>query len=435
MENSSGFQRLQIKEELVLALLKHNITQPTKVQEQVIPLIKQGKDLLCQSETGSGKTLSFAIPIIEKLQPAGGARVLIVAPTRELAKQIAGEFRKFTKELKIITVYGGVAMGPQIEKIPEADVVVGTPGRILDLYRQNYLKLDLVSHLVLDECDRMFDMGFIQDVEAIIYATPASRQVLLFSATVSTQIKEITAKYMKSPEHIRITPHLVKGKLNQSYYVCAHNEKISLLAHILQEHKKEMRTIVFCKTKRLVDMVVRALNQNGFKADALHGDISQAKRERVVDDFTKGKVHVVIATDVASRGLHIDDVGLVVNYNLPEETETFVHRVGRTARQGKSGNAITLLDENDFRIFDDIMHHYEGEIEKKTAEGVRRVLFRKDDSRNNRNQRPNHSRRDSPRDSNRGPSNRTHVKRYDSHNSRPQQHSNNSHGHSLADLD
>lgn len=374
----SHFNKLGLSHDLVKALADNDIIEPTRVQEQVIPMILEGKDLLCQSETGSGKTISFAVPIIEKLKPEGGAQVLVVAPTRELAKQIADEFTKFAnhKRLNIVTIYGGVAMGPQVESIPSADVVVGTPGRILDLNRQGYLKLDLVKHLVLDECDRMFDMGFIEDVESIIYATPKDRQVLLFSATVSSTIKDITGKYMNEPEHVRVTPHLVKGKLDQQYYVCPHNQKISLLAHILKEHTG--RAIVFCRTKRLVDMVARALQQNGYRSDALHGDMSQAKRERVVDNFIKGKTKIVIATDVASRGLHVDDVELVVNYNLPEETETYVHRVGRTARQGKEGTAITLLDDQDFRLFDDVMRHYEGEIEKLEATGVKKILFKKD---------------------------------------------------------
>ncbi len=431
MNNESHFSKLGLSSSLVQALADENIIEPTKVQEQVIPMILEGKDLLCQSETGSGKTISFAVPIIEKLTAKGGAQVLVVAPTRELAKQIADEFVKFAKHknLKIVTIYGGVSMGPQVDSIPSADVVVGTPGRLLDLNRQGYLKLDLVKHLVLDECDRMFDMGFIEDVESIIYATPKERQVLLFSATVSSTIKDITAKYMHDAEHVRVTPHMVKGKLTQQYYVCPHNQKISLLAHILKEHTG--RAIVFCRTKRLVDMVARALQQNGYQSDALHGDMSQAKRERVVDNFIRGKTKIVIATDVASRGLHIDDVELVVNYNLPEETETYVHRVGRTARQGKEGVAITLLDDQDFRLFDDVMRHYEDDIEKLEATDVKRVLFKKDVPGNNR-RNDNRGPRKSPRKFSKG-------KSFDVKGGGPKYEKKPERdpydGHSLADLD
>lgn len=443
--SESGFQGLGIGEELIHALTKHNIIEPTKVQEQVIPLIHEGKDVLCQSETGSGKTISFAVPIIDQLTGAGGARVLVVAPTRELAKQIAEEFIKFSKHkgLRTVTVYGGVSMGPQIEAIPDADIVVGTPGRILDLHKQGYLKLDLIKHLVLDECDRMFDMGFIEDIEAIIYSTPQERQMLLFSATVSSQIRKITAKYMNEPENVRVTPHLVRGKLTQSYYVCAHNQKISLLAHLLRGVQE--RTIVFCRTKRMADMVARAMSQNGFKAEPLHGDMSQARRERVVDNFSKGKTLIVVATDVASRGLHIDDIALVVNYSLPEETETYVHRVGRTARQGKPGEAVVLLDEQDFRAFDDIMHHYEGEIEKREAHGVKKVMFRKDANSGGRNFRRGGSRqggrgnsRDGPRNNNRRGFRKSggetfSVKAGPTFTPRKQEDPHG--GHSLADLD
>lgn len=375
----SGFQKFGLKKELIEALAKHDIVEPTKVQEEVIPIVLDHRDVLCMSETGSGKTISFALPIISQLEPKGGARVLVVAPTRELAKQIAGEFRKFArhKGLQIVTIYGGVSMGPQIDKIPDADIVVGTPGRILDLHRQGHLKLDMVKHLVLDECDRMFDMGFIEDVEAIIYSTPPSRQVLLFSATVGSKIKDISSKYMKDPQYVRVQPHLVRGVLDQSYYVVAHNQKISLLAHLLKDIGKDL-TIIFCRTKRTADMVSRALKQNGHNADSLHGDMSQARREKVVEKFSNRELTVVVATDVAARGLHIDDVRYVINYNLPEDTETYIHRVGRTARNGNPGDAINLLDDNDFRLFDPIMSHYEGKIKKKVAEGVERVMFRKD---------------------------------------------------------
>lgn len=438
----SGFQGLGISDDLIAVLSTHNIIEPTKVQEQVMPMIYDGKDVLCQSETGSGKTISFAIPIIDQLDGKGGARVLVVAPTRELAKQIAEEFEKFSKHkrLKTITIYGGVALGPQIDTIPDADIIVGTPGRILDLYHQGYLKLELVKHLVLDECDRMFDMGFIDDVEEIIYATPKERQVLLFSATVSTQIKNVTAKYLNEPEHVRVVPHMVKGALTQSYYVCAHNQKISLLAHLIKDTTR--RTLVFCRTKRMVDMVARAMEQNGFKAEPLHGDLSQARRERVVENFMSGKTLVVIATDVASRGLHIDDIARVINYNLPEETETYIHRVGRTARQGNPGEAIVLLDDQDFRAFDDIMRHYEGEIEKKEAVGVKRILFRKEENRGGYQGNRGGDRRDSrgpPRRDNRGPRNSGgRGKSFDIKSGpsfTPQKKEDPYGGHSLADLD
>lgn len=378
----SGFTKLGLDKDLIEALAKQDILEPTKVQEQVVPLILEGRDLLCMSETGSGKTVSFALPIINQLKGHGGARVLVVAPTRELAKQIAGEFRKFSrhKGLKTVTVYGGVSMHPQIEQIPEADVIVGTPGRLLDLHRQNYLKLDKVDHLVLDECDRMLDMGFIEDVESIIYATPEHRQVLLFSATISEQIRRMSGKYMKDPEYIRVQPHLVRGVLKQEYYVVPHNQKVSLLVHLLKSPTfKDQLTLVFCRTKRLADMVARTLRHEGINAEPLHGDLSQMRREKVVEQFSKQEVTVVVATDVAARGLHIDDIRYVFNYNIPEDTETFIHRVGRTARNGKPGDAIAFLDDEDFRLFDNIISHYEGEIEKKVAHGVRNVVVRKND--------------------------------------------------------
>jgi ATP-dependent RNA helicase DeaD len=307
----SKFPDLGVDHDLVVAMAKKGIVIPTKVQEQVIAPLISGSDILCMSETGSGKTISFAIPTIQIIKPGNGPRVLVVAPTRELAKQIAGEYRKFGRQkgIKTVTIYGGVSMGPQIDKLPDSDVIVGTPGRLLDLARQGYLHLDKIKYLILDECDRMFDMGFIEDIEQIIYATPKDRQMLLFSATISDHIQNITQRYMREAVFVKVEPHLIKGKLNQCYYVMERQQKISVLIHLLNHPKRrDKRTLIFCRTKRMTDLVARALRANRINSAAIHGDVSQARREKTLQDFQEGHITVLVATDVAARGLHIEDI-------------------------------------------------------------------------------------------------------------------------------
>jgi len=359
---------MDLSEALVASLAKHKIEEPTEIQARSIPAIMNGHDLLAESETGSGKTLAFATPMLEKLtHKHGQVQAIILCPTRELAKQVAGEFDKFGGHtgLNFLTVYGGVGYEPQVQALPETDIVIGTPGRVLDLMSQGALKIDAVEYLVLDEADRMLDMGFIDDIERVIDATPDERQTLLFSATIDYRIEVISRDYMREPILIRAKSNEVRGHLFQGYYVVNPWQKISLLHHLLKQ-EPDACALVFCRTIVATDHVAAELRRRGIAAEALNGNMSQAKREETVKAYQAKKFSVLVATDVAARGLHIDGITHVFNYDLPDEPETYTHRVGRTARQGADGDAITLLAEDDYRKFDPIMDHYDDEIEKLT---------------------------------------------------------------------
>lgn len=362
------FEDMDLSLELVEALKKKKITEPSEIQERSIPAIFNHHDILAESETGSGKTLAFAIPMLECLvHEHGKVQAIILCPTRELAKQVAGEFEKFGgySGLNFLTVYGGVGYEPQVRALPDTDIVIGTPGRVLDLMSQGALKLEHVDFLVLDEADRMLDMGFIEDIEQVLDATPETRQTLLYSATIDYRIEVISKKYMVEPIIIRAKSDEVRGHLFQGYYVVNPWQKISLLCHLLQQAENPY-ALVFCRTIVATDHVASELRKRGIKAEALNGDMSQAKRESIVKEFQNCKFNVLVATDVAARGLHIDGITHVFNYDLPDEAETYTHRVGRTARQGADGEAITFLSEDDYRKFDPIMENYDDEIEKLT---------------------------------------------------------------------
>jgi ATP-dependent RNA helicase DeaD len=361
------FTEMDLSDELVEALKQKKIIEPSEIQARSIPAILNGHDILAESETGSGKTLAFATPMLETLEHQHNkVQAIILCPTRELAKQVAGEFDKFGKHtgLHFLTVYGGVGYEPQIEALPETDIVIGTPGRVLDLMERGDLRIDGVKYLVLDEADRMLDMGFIDDIEQIIDATPAERQTLLFSATIDYRIEIISKDYMREPVLIRVKSQEVRGHLFQGYYVVNPWQKISLLHNLIKEDKNPL--LIFCRTIVATDHVASELKKRGINAVALNGKMTQAKREETVKRFQDKKFNVLVATDVAARGLHIDGITHVYNYDLPDEAETYVHRVGRTARQGADGDAITLLAEDDYRKFDAIMDYYDDEIEKLT---------------------------------------------------------------------
>ena len=362
------FKDMDLSAELISSLERHGIVKPTEIQARSIPVIMQGSDLLAESETGSGKTLAFAVPMLESLQHEHDkVQAIVLCPTCELAKQVAGEYEKYRthSDLTILTVYGGVGYEPQIDALPETDIVIGTPGRVLDLMERGALKIDNVKYLVLDEADRMLDMGFIEDIERVIDATPEDRQTLLFSATINYRIEVISRDYMRDPALIRAKSQEVRGHLFQGYYVVNPWQKISLLHHLIKGHK-DWHILIFCRTIVATDHVASELRKRGLDAKALNGNMSQAKREETVKGYQDRKFSILVATDVAARGLHIDGITHVFNYDLPDDPETHTHRVGRTARQGADGEAITLLAEDDYRKFDGIMDRYDDEIEKLT---------------------------------------------------------------------
>lgn len=330
----------------------------TPIQEMAIPLILAGKDVMGQSHTGSGKTAAFGLPIIEKIRPTGNPQTLILVPTRELAEQVMQEMRKFSKfkRVSITAVYGGASMGMQIQHLRRTDVVVGTPGRVLDHLERGTLRLNHVNTLVLDEADRMLDMGFIRDMKKIMTQTPTARQTLLFSATFSHEIQQIAHQYMKNAQLVKAQTHVDKGKLTQMYYDLDKkaDHKFGLLVHLLQTEKPPL-AIVFCGTRRNVDRIERNLNANGIKAEPIHGGLSQNQRKRTLNDFHAGKFHVLVASDVAARGLDIKNVSHIYNYDISRSPEDYIHRSGRTARAGEEGKIISLLVPNDYAFFRSII--------------------------------------------------------------------------------
>ncbi|WP_198002021.1 DEAD/DEAH box helicase [Archaeoglobus veneficus] len=350
----------------MLGLLEmHGIEEPTEIQTKAIPLVEKGFDVVAQSETGSGKTLAFAIPIIEAAETGKGIQALVLTPTRELANQIENEFRRFSrhKGLRIANIHGGVPIEPQIRDLRRADVVVGTPGRLLDHVRRKTVDFSRVEYFVIDEADRMLDMGFIDDVKAIMRCTPKTRQSLLFSATIPPEVRALASRYMKNPKTIR-TKELVDPKLlNQYYYDVDDSEKFSMLVHLLRKENPK-KALVFTNMRKTSDIVAKNLFMHGFKASVLHGGLTQSKRDRMMERFRKGEIRVLVATDVASRGLDVKGVTHVFNYDVPSKAEDYIHRIGRTARAGKNGKAVTILGRKDHGSFRRIMVKYGLTIER-----------------------------------------------------------------------
>ena len=370
------FEELNVKKELVQGLKEMGLKEPTEIQTKAIPLIKQGKDVISISKTGSGKTAAFGVPILENIKQGQGIQYLIIAPVRELAVQISNELRKFGKYIKfsVTTVYGGVSINPQIEAMQRADIVVSTPGRLLD-HLENYdLKLDKIKCVVLDEADKMVEMGFIEDIRKILNETPNNRQTLLFGATISNEIDELKQEYMHDPVVAQAESHVEEEYLEQYYYDVKQFEKFSLLVHLLKKEKKDL-AIVFCSARSTVEMVTKNLRDNGIKADMIHGKLTQNRRLKVIENFHKGRPNILVASAVAARGLDIKDVSHIFNYDLSQDAQEYVHRVGRTARAGKQGKAITLLSERDHDVFREILNRYPVKVEQLPLENFERLRF------------------------------------------------------------
>jgi superfamily II DNA/RNA helicase len=332
-----------------------------------LPVALDGHDLIGQARTGTGKTLAFGIPILERLGEAArepaSPRALVVVPTRELAIQVGDDLRAAGAQVgaSVVTLYGGRAYEPQIDALANVDVVVGTPGRLLDLARQGHLKLGKVRQLVLDEADKMLDLGFLPDVERILQLTPPTRQTMLFSATMPGEIVTLARRHLSRPMHIRAEQHDEPAHVpsTEQHVFRAHQmDKIEVLARVLQAESRGL-TIVFSRTKRSADQVASTLTTKGFAAAAIHGDLGQSQRERAMRAFRSGKVDVLVATEVAARGLDVDDVTHVINYECPEDEKAYLHRIGRTGRAGREGVAVTFVDWHDlhrWKTINDTLH-------------------------------------------------------------------------------
>jgi ATP-dependent RNA helicase DeaD len=350
------FEKLSLNGKLVENLRRAGLDRPLEIQEKVIPIALTGRDIIGKSETGSGKTLAFALPILNNLKSSGKVSVLVLTPTRELAEQVSDTFVRFSEglDLETTSVYGGVSINNQIKKIPYSDIVVGTPGRIIDHLQRNTLNLRDVRYLVLDEVDRMFDMGFYPDVEKILSSCPKGRQTFLFSATISQDIDYLAKKHTKDAVTVTAGTYVDPTKLQQIFYDTPGNLKFSLLVHLLKKEKTGL-VMVFTNTKRTADLLARWLRKVGIDASAIHGDLSQNRRQRTLEEFHKSRINVLVCTDVAARGLDIKGVSHVYNYDLPSKADDYIHRVGRTARAKKEGIAINILASRDYENFDRIL--------------------------------------------------------------------------------
>jgi ATP-dependent RNA helicase DeaD len=373
-----NFEDMNIEKSVLGSLNDIGFTNPTRIQSETIPMIKDGQDVIGQSETGSGKTGAFGIPLVEKVKKGGKVQGLILAPTRELAKQIAGELKKFSqfKGLYVQTVYGGVSMGPQISGLRKAEIVVGTPGRILDHMRRGNFDTSNINTFILDEADRMIDMGFIQDIEEIERNIPGDRQTLLFSATMPQDLMDVREKFTKNAKKVRTKIKVNEEILKQHYCDVDRRRKFSLLVHLIKEENPRL-SIIFCNTRKEVDEISKNLQHNGINATALHGGLSQHKREKVMESFHKGITKVLVATDVAGRGLDIKNVTHIFNYRIPKNPQDYANRIGRTARAGESGKAISLLSNEDHDSFRRIMNRYSYDVEKMEFGDFKILPFKK----------------------------------------------------------
>jgi superfamily II DNA/RNA helicase len=350
------FDEFGIAEPICAALRAAGISKPFPIQALTLPIALDGHDVIGQARTGTGKTLAFGIPMLERMldgergKPAA-PRGLVIVPTRELAIQVADDLRSAAARIavNVVTLYGGRAYEPQIEALATVDLVVGTPGRLLDLSRQRVLDLSTVQVLVLDEADRMLDLGFLPDVESILRLTPAARQTMLFSATMPSEVVTLAKRHLYRPMHIRAELHDEPAHVpttDQHVFRAHQLDKIEVLARVLQASGRGL-TIVFCRTRRACDQVTSNLAERGFATAAVHGDLGQSQRERALRAFRSGKIDVLVATDVAARGLDVDDVTHVVNYECPEDDKAYLHRIGRTGRAGRTGVAVTFVDWQD----------------------------------------------------------------------------------------
>ena len=342
------FNELNLKPELLTALQKLKYDDATEVQEKAIPLLLQGKDLVVRSKTGSGKTFAFLLPILQNLSPENKLQALILSPTRELAQQTDKEAHKLELNVKTVLLYGGVSITPQLDKLDRgAQIAVATPGRILDHMARRTIDLSSIRFVVLDEADRMLDMGFIDDVEKILRATPKNRQTMMFSATMPEQVVRIADRYMKDPETLLLQQdEITVKKIRQRVLGVDRKLKLDLLMKILKDPIAR-KVMIFCNTKDWAERMGDILWRKRFKATSIHSGLSQNKRDKVIQDFNSGRYSILVATDVAARGLHIEGVTHVINYDIPRNPKDYVHRIGRTGRAGKEGDAITFVTQID----------------------------------------------------------------------------------------
>lgn len=350
--SETTFKALGLSKGVARAIDELGFEIPTEIQERSIPVIREGRDVIGRSQTGTGKTIAFGIPALEAVNPKGGAfavQVLVLCPTRELCLQ-AGEILKrlsrYSEGINVAEIYGGAPMGHQIMKLKRANIVIGTPGRVMDHLRRKTMRLQQLKMVVLDEADEMLSMGFREDIETILTGTPESRQTILFSATMPPEIMALTKTFQTDPALVAVNKkQITLDNIKQLYYQVPAKKKKEALNILLQYHNPK-RTLVFVNTKKMADEIALHLNETGYQAQALHGDMRQNQRTQVMDEFKAGRTAILVATDVAARGIDVNDIDFVINYDIPQNAEYYVHRIGRTGRAGKSGSAISICEGN-----------------------------------------------------------------------------------------
>ena len=351
-EPTITFDDLGLKKEILQSVKYAGFTAPSPIQAQAIPVVIKGRDMVGQAHTGTGKTAAFALPALHNMKVDGSVEMLVITPTRELATQVSDEIFKYGRNLgvKTVTVYGGSSYKRQLDLISRgASVVVATPGRLLDILKRNMLNTFAPTMVVLDEADEMLDMGFLDDINEIFSYLPSNRQTLLFSATMPAPIKTLASRILKDPEFISITKgETTNSDIEQLYYVIDEHERDDAIIRLM-DSEKSTKSVVFCRTKSEVDRLSNVLSNAGYLANGLHGDMEQRQRENVIKGFKQNSVKVLVATDVAARGIHVDNISHVFNYHIPFDPESYVHRIGRTGRAGTKGKAITLLTPLEFK--------------------------------------------------------------------------------------
>ena len=364
------FEDMNISNEICRAVLDMGFEEATPIQSQAIPVILEGKDIIGQSQTGTGKTAAFGIPLLERINPEDSRlQALILCPTRELAIQVSEEFRKLLKykdNIRVLPIYGGQPIDRQIAALRKGtQVVIGTPGRVMDHMRRRTIKAETVQMMVLDEADEMLDMGFREDIETILVKIPEEHQTLLFSATLSPEILDITKRFQKNPEFIKIVrKELTVPNIEQYYFDVKEKTKLDALCRIIDVYDPKL-AMVFCNTKKRVDDLVEMLQGRGYFAEGLHGDLKQAQRDKVMQKFRNGTIEILVATDVAARGIDVDDIDVVFNYDVPQDEEYYVHRIGRTGRAGKAGKAFTFCVGKEIYKLRDIMRYTKTKIQQQ----------------------------------------------------------------------
>ena len=359
-----------LSKEVLEAVSLMGFEELSPIQAQAIPYLMEGHDVIGQAQTGTGKTAAFGIPIVEKINPnSNKVQAIVLCPTRELSIQVSEEISKlakFKEDIKVLPIYGGQPIERQLRALKKGvQIVIGTPGRVIDHINRKTLKMDNVGIFVLDEADEMFDMGFREDIELILGNTPEERQSLFFSATMDKNMMNFAKKYQKDPKVVKVVhKELTVPRVTQFYYELKHNIKIEVLSRVLDIYNPKL-TVVFCNTKKMVDELTGELQGRGYFADGLHGDLKQVQRDVVMSKFRKGNIDILVATDVAARGIDVDDVDLVINYDMPQDNEYYVHRIGRTARAGREGTAISFVTGRDYNILREIEKYAKTSIDRK----------------------------------------------------------------------